>query len=96
MENKLNKFQTKAVRFCCGYNVNLRTKLPTDWKNPTCYEQKVSTFLLDNLLEIFGPNIYENLGITFNPIPGKDSADYEKLLRYVEEVATNICRGDTL
>lgn len=96
METKLNRFQTKAIRFCCGYSDDLRIKLPTDWREHTCYEKKVSSFLLENLLEIFGSSIYDKLGIVFNPVPGKDSEDYEKLLSFVEKTATNICVGETL
>lgn len=89
----MTKEGIKAVRFCCGYNTNLRVKLPYNRAADTAWSAAIKTFLMDNLLGVFGPNVYEKAGCIVNPQPGKDAADYLKLLEFIDEQTCQICLG---
>lgn len=90
----MTKEGIKAVRFCCGYNTNLRVKLDWDLRYETPHEEKIRSFLEANLLGVFGSNIYDRLGICFNPQPGKDVEDLEKLYAFLRHEARAVCLGE--
>ena len=89
----MKKNMMKAVRLVNGYNDDLRVKLPYDYRTYTTQQEKIRDFLLDHILDIYGANIYDRIGIKFNPQPGKDAADYAKLIDFVSVESCNVCAG---
>lgn len=97
--NGMTKEGIKAVRFCCGYNTDLRQKL--DWKikdRETCYSRKIQQFLLDNRLEIFGAFFFEKIGATKDFLAGKGLTEEQYksndiVLDFIEKQAFEVCTG---
>lgn len=90
----MTKDLAKACRIMCGYTANLRVKLPVDVRKETCYETAISQLLLDRLVCIYGAGIYDRIGVKFNPQPGDDCDDYEKVLEFVGSEARRVCLCD--
>lgn len=84
----MEKKMVKAIRLVNGFTDDLRTAM-SEHK-----QEKIKSFLLENLLGIYGLNIYDRLNITFNPQPGKDARDYYKLLCFLDKEAWKICAGE--
>ena len=89
----MKKEMIKAVRMVNGFNPDLRIKLDCSKGSYTAQDQKIRFFLLDHLLDIFGANIYDRLGIKFNPQPGKDAEDYQKLLEFIGRESRQVLLG---
>lgn len=89
----------KAVRFCCGYNTDLRQKL--DWKvkgAESCYNRTIQQFLLDNRLGIFGMFFFEKIGATSDFLAGRGLSEEqyrnnEIILDFIAKQAFEICTG---
>lgn len=89
----MKKNMMKAIRLVNGYTDDLRVKLPCDYRTYTAQQTKIRDFLLDHILDIYGANLYDRLGIKFNPQPGTDSEDYAKLLDFIAVESGNVCAG---
>ena len=89
----------KAVRFCCGYNTDLRQKLKWKVKGAdSCHSRKIQLFLLDNRLEIFGTFFFENIGATSDFLAGNGLSEEqyrnnEIILGFIEKQAFQVCTG---
>lgn len=89
----MKKEMIKAIRMVNGYNPDLRVKLPYDRFAETVYEEVIFNFLCNHLLDIFGIDIYEKLGVVFNPQPTKEADDYGKVLAFLREQARCVLLG---
>ena len=89
----MTKEMLKAIRLVSGFTSDLRIKLPYSYRDCTPQEAKIRNFLLNHLIDIYGAGIYDILGISYNPQPGKDIADYEKLLMFVENESRAVLLG---
>lgn len=85
----MEKKMVKAVRMVNGFTDDLRVKLD---RKPQ--QEAVRKFLEENILGIYGTNVYEKVGVTFNPQPGKDARDYYKLICFLDKEALKICAGE--
>ena len=85
----MEKKMVKAVRLVNGFTDDLRVRL--DRKS---HQEAIRNFLEENILNVFGTNVYEKIGVTFNPQPGKDARDYYRLLRFLDKEAWKICAGE--
>ena len=90
----MEKKMVKAIRMVNGFTDDLRKALPVNWRDYTPQQWKIVWFLRDHLLDIYGINAYEKIGVTFNPQPGKDADDFAKLLRFLGKESTKICLGE--
>ncbi len=89
----------KAVRFCCGYNTDLKQKLA--WKTKgaeSCYSRKIQQFLIDNRLEIFGMFFYEEIGATSDFVAGRGLSQEQYrnndiILNFIAKQAFEVCTG---
>lgn len=90
----MEKKMVKAIRLVNGFTDDLRIKLDASVDNGRPQQETIKRFLEDNLLGIYGLNIYDRLNITVNPQPGKDVRDYYKLLCFLDKEAWKICAGE--
>lgn len=95
----MEKKMVKAIRLVNGFTDDLRITLdrsmyeyPSTRNNPQ--QEKIKWFLLENLLGIYGLNIYDMLDITVTPQPVKDARDYYRLLCFLDKEAWKICAGE--
>ena len=89
----MKKEMIKAIRMVNGFNPDLRVKLPYNRFASTTQEEVIYNFLLAHLMHIFGIDIYDKLGVVFNPQPGIDSDDYGKVLDFVRKESRNVLLG---
>lgn len=89
----MEKNMMKAIRLVNGYNDDLRVKLPYVFSDYTVQQAKIRDFLLNHILDIYGTNVYDTIGVKFNPQPGTDAEDYAKLLKFIETESRAVCMG---
>ena len=89
----MKKEMIKAVRMVNGFTPDLRIKLDYKKDSYTAQEVTIRDFLLDHLTDIFGVGIFDRLGIKFNPQPGEDSEDYQKLLDFIGRESRQVLLG---
>ena len=90
----MTKKMVKAIRLVNGFNDDLRVKIPYSRREHTQQAMCIRNFLFDHAARIFGPGIYETIGIKPFPQPGTDSEDCYILLQYLDKQARAICLGE--
>lgn len=96
----MTKEGIKAVRFCCGYNTDIRHKLDWNRDYQTAYDHKINTFLFENRWSIFGASFIEKSGAKndyfapadHNPTP-EQLDDNNKILRFIAHETEQVCSG---
>lgn len=83
----------KAVRFCMGYNTNLRVKLHSVLPGAKPFQESIARFLEDNLYGIYGPNVMEKLGLPPVAPSTLSFDDQMKFLSFLEKEANDVCNG---
>lgn len=96
----MTKEGIKAVRFCCGYNTDLRHELDWNREYQTAYDDKINAFLFENRWGIWGPSFIEKSGAKsdfFIPEDHKPTPeqcdDNTKILRFIAREAWQVCSG---
>ena len=90
----MTKEGIKAVRFCMGYNTNLRVKLvQSAIPGARPYRESVADFLYQNFFGIYGVAALERLGInTIDPV-ALGFERYEFLIDFLSAEAWDVCTG---
>lgn len=94
----MTKEGIKAVRFCCGYNTDLRRKLDWNARRETCYSRTIEQFLLDNRHRIFGVFFFEKIGATKDFLAGRGLTEEQYksndiILDFIAKQAFEVCTG---
>lgn len=91
----MTKEGIKAVRFCMGYNTNLRVKLTKKViPGTTPYQESVKNFLESNFYGIFGLSVLDRLGLnTADPV-SLGMEKYGVLTSFLYEEAWDVCTGE--
>ena len=88
----MKKATIKAIRLVCGYNSDLRHKLPYRPGCMTIYEQTIFNFLHDNMCSIFSADTLYQIMPHGND-PGTVAGDKVRLYRFLHEQTRAVCLG---
>ena len=91
----MTKEGIKAVRFCMGFNTNLRAKLTQKvLSGARPYRESIADFLYQNFFGIYGFSALERLGLnTIDPVSlGAES--YGFLMDFLLAEAWDVCTGE--
>ncbi len=93
----MTKFEIKAIRFCAGYNTDLRVKFPTkqgDKNADSIFVKTIADFLLQHRIAIFSVGYWEKLGLNsdWSDRPEQFENDM-KIYDYMLKCAREICNG---
>lgn len=88
----------KAIRFCLGYDTDLRHRLEWHRDYETCFESAIRAFLVQNRWGIFGASFIEKSGASgdFTSGAGLSKEEIEnnaKLLSFLRHEAYQVCVG---
>lgn len=89
----MTRFEIKAVRWACGFNTDLRI----DLKLPEAGRDHIVRFLDQNILGIFGTDIYDKVGVPvgtkIKPEVGEDWEQSYKPEAYLQRIANQVVEG---
>ena len=80
----MTKDMAKAIRLVNGFNPDLRVKL-----DRYAHREKIQNFMFDHLLDLYGVNIVDQIGVSFNY--RNDPVEYAQVSRFVEAESAWVC-----
>lgn len=91
----MTKEGIKAVRFCMGYNTNLRVKLTKKViPGTTSYQESIKNFLESNFYGIFGLSTLDRLGLDTTDPVSLGMERYGILTDFLYDEACDVCTGE--